>query len=164
MRHGHGSRRHAIGVVAALPCGSLALAAAAPFASAEALREANARYYAAFSSRDAAALAAVWAQDAEASAIHPANLPPFIGWDAVRDSYRQSAASWAEFTIAMEVSQLAVQGEVGWVVGVETIRGRRPDGRAEGFTALATNVFAQRDGTWKLRHHHGSRLPQRLGT
>jgi ketosteroid isomerase-like protein len=54
--------------------------------------------------------------------------------------------------ISAEDERIDQRGELAWVVCTERIRGQEGDG-----AVLATNVFRrERDGRWKLVHHHGS--------
>jgi ketosteroid isomerase-like protein len=133
--------------------------AAAQTADAEAVRTANAAYYAAFSSRDIGAMAALWARSDSAAAVHPFSRAPAVGWAAVRRSYEEAFARFAEVSAAMGEPHIAVRQGVAWVVGTETLRGRRPSGEAANVTALATNVLERQGDGWLMVLHHASGTP-----
>jgi uncharacterized protein (TIGR02246 family) len=126
----------------------------------EAVRAANAALYAAFSARDIRAMEAVWAPDANVTVIHPASRAPVVGWDAVRRSYEEQFSSrFTEVAISMGDPRSTVRQGAAWVVGTETVRGRRPNGDAVNLTTLATKVLEKREGRWLMAHHHASGMP-----
>lgn len=133
--------------------------AAAQAAEAEAVRAANAAYYAAFSLRDIRAMEELWARTAAAAAVRPFSRAPAVGWEAVRRSYEEAFARFAEVSAAMGEPRVAVRQGVAWVVGTETLRGRRPNGEAANVTALATNILERQGDRWLVVLHHASGTP-----
>ena len=127
----------------------------------EAVRAANAALYAAFSARDIRAMEAAWARDAGVTAMHPGSRAPVVGWDAVRRSYEEQFSSrFTEVAISMSDPRITVHQGAAWVVGTETVRGRRPNGDAVNLATLATNILAKQEGRWLVAHHHASGMPQ----
>jgi ketosteroid isomerase-like protein len=55
--------------------------------------------------------------------------------------------------------RITVRQDAAWVVGIETVRGRRPNGDAVDAATLATNILVKQDGRWLMAHHHASRMP-----
>src|SRR3712207_3935306 len=98
--------------------------AAAQTSDADAVRAANATYYAAFSARDIGAMEALWSRTAAAAAVHPFSRTPAVGWEAVRRSYEEAFARFAEVSATMGEPHLAVRQGVAWVVGTEAQIGR----------------------------------------
>jgi ketosteroid isomerase-like protein len=150
-----------------LACGGLLLALAAcatpttPGSSEVARVEAaNAAFDAALTRRDMTAIDAAWAHDGTVTAIHPPSKTPAVGWEAVRKSWEGAIANFPELSVVLSEPQIRVSGSAAFVVGVESIRGRRPDGGQVEFLALTTNVYERRGDRWLLVHHQASRPPQ----
>ena len=154
------NRRSAVALGLASAAAPAALqSAAAQTSDADAVRAANAAYYAAFSARDIRAMEALWSRTAAAAAIHPFSRAPAVGWEAVRRSYEEALARFAEVSAAMGEPHVAVRQGVAWAVGTETLRGRRPNGDAVNVTALATNVLERQADRWLMVLHHASGTP-----
>ena len=104
---------------------------------------ANDAFYKAFAAHDVAAMDAIWAPDGPIACIHP-------GWGALNER-RKIIESWRAIfdspqapNVVCVAPQAYEYGEVGFVICFEQI----------GETCLiATNVFARRDGAWKIVHH-----------
>jgi uncharacterized protein (TIGR02246 family) len=127
---------------------------------AEAVRAANAAFFAALSARDMAAFEGVWARDSGPLAVLPTSRSAVVGWDAIRKDYEGVFRRYSEFSISMPESEVRVAPGGALVVGIETVRGKLASGEGANFSLLATNVFERRDGRWLLVHHHASRMPQ----
>jgi hypothetical protein len=114
---------------------------------------ANAAFYSAFSAQDAEAMDALWSKDGPVACIHP-------GWGALSER-RRIMESWQaifDSPNAPAIVCLAPRaydlGEVGFVICYEQL----------GETCLiATNVFARRDGAWKMVHHQAGPTSARPG-
>ena len=104
---------------------------------------ANAAFYRAFAERDVAAMDALWARSIPVACIHP-------GWQVLngRDNVM---ASWRgilggappAITCAEEIARVA--GSAAFVVCTEKL---------DAGELVATNLFIQEAGDWKLAHHH----------
>ena len=114
----------------------------------------------AFSTLDINAFAPLWAHDDSVTIIHPISKVVLVGWDAVRKSWEETSNRWAEVKVTMEDPAVSVSNSAARVVGIEKVRGRRPNGEAADFSALTTNIYEKRDGLWLMVHHHGGRMPQ----
>lgn len=112
-----------------------------------------------FSKLDVKAIEATWAQDGSVSVIHPASKAPLLGWEAVQKSYADHPVRYKDFSVVMDNPQIAINGNIAWVVGVEKVYARRANGDVLDISALATNIFEKRSGKWLLVHHHASRMP-----
>jgi ketosteroid isomerase-like protein len=110
--------------------------------------DANSAFYAAFSDRDLEAMDAVWASEAPVVCVHP-------GWDALRgreavmDSWRAILNGPGSPEIGCSHAFAQVLGETALVVCREHVPGGE---------LVATNVFVQEGGAWKLVHHQASPL------
>jgi ketosteroid isomerase-like protein len=127
----------------------------------EAVKAANAAFYAALSSRDAKAMTAVWANKP-----YVVNMGPRIKTFAV--GYDEAVAKWwpaaFEFFQELNVSmstQAVVQtnGNVGWVHGNESATGVTKNGPVK-FTTFVTNVFEKDGDRWLMVSHHAQPIPQ----
>ncbi len=112
----------------------------------DAILAANAAYYRAFSTGDAAAMDRIWADDA-VSCVHP-GWTPLIGRAAVIESYRNILTSRSRVRIAHREDTAIVTGDDGRVVCIEIVEG----------TALlaATNFYRRIGGIWRMVHHQAS--------
>jgi ketosteroid isomerase-like protein len=120
---------------------------------------ANTQVEQAFSKLDVKAIEATWAQDGSVSVIHPASKAPLLGWEAVQKSYADHPVRYKDFSVVMDNPQIAINGNIAWVVGVEKVYAHRANGDVLDISALATNIFEKRSGKWLLVHHHASRMP-----
>ena len=127
---------------------------------AEAIKAANAAFYAALSARDIGAIERVWAHEAQVFNVFAVSRTPMIGWDAVRSGYEDLFRRFPELSVAMPEPSIRHDADDALVVGVETQRARLPSGEVTNAQPPATNVFAKRDGRWLVVHHHSSRPPQ----
>jgi ketosteroid isomerase-like protein len=104
---------------------------------------ANAEFYRAFAMRDVDAMDALWARSTPVACVHP-------GWQ-VLNGREAVMASWRGILggvpPAIRCSQeiACVAGSAAFVVCTENI---------DAGELVATNVFVQEEGDWKLAHHH----------
>ena len=126
----------------------------------DAVTKINEQFDAALSRRDISALDAAWAHDDSVTAIHPSSKAVVTGWDAVRKSWQGAFDAFPELSVTLKDASVRVVGNLASVVGVETIRGRRPNGETAEFAALTTNIYELRNGSWLMVHHQASRSPQ----
>ena len=117
----------------------------------EAVRQANAAFYAAFEERDLDAMSRVWEHTDRVVCTHP-------GWASLRGWARVSASFFALFQNAQHLqfiltNELAVAvGDLAWVSIDENILDL--DGAT---TVAALNLFTRHpDGRWLMVAHHGS--------
>ena len=103
----------------------------------------NEAFYAAFRDRDFATLEDLWARRAPVACIHP-------GWQAL-DQRAEIMESWQAILgnpdtprILCRNAEAFVLGESAFVVCYEVLGDS---------VLVATNVFVQEDGAWKLVHH-----------
>lgn len=113
-----------------------------------------------FSKLDVAAIESTWSHNSAASVIHPSSKTPVVGWEAVQKSYAAFPSRYKDFTVTMDNPEVTVNGNVAWVVGIETVRAHRSNGEPFNISALATDIYEKRDGKWLLVHHHANRVPE----
>jgi ketosteroid isomerase-like protein len=137
------------------------LPARAQDADEQALKAANAAFYAALSGRNEAAMGQAWAHAPYVAAIHPGSKAPFIGWDAVQQSWADNFKQFPVTTVnPSEPIALRRNGNTAWIVDTEAVHLKDTGGKEYQFTALATNVYEFQDGHWLMVVHHASLVPQ----
>lgn len=118
------------------------------------LQDANDAFYDAFEALDLDRMAALWDHGKDVFCVHPGS-DLILGWGPVR-------RSWAAIFAATEYLQFIVtdvraRSEAGVVTCTENIlTDRSADGGLGAGKAVATNVFAYRDGRWRMTAHHAS--------
>lgn len=117
---------------------------------------ANQAFYDAFEQRDLDAMSDIWEHSERVACVHP-------GWAILR-GWASVSASWfalfdgpqrLQFIVTDE--QVDVVGDVAWVTCNENLL---DTGATQ--AVAATNVFERADGSWRLLHHHGSPVAQRV--
>ena len=110
---------------------------------------ANEAFYAAFTRYDSDAMDAVWARRTAVACIHPGH-DALRGRELVMASWRAILGSGRAPRIRCADASAHVVGEMAFVVCHELIGGGR---------LVATNVFVQEDGRWRIAHHQAGPLP-----
>jgi ketosteroid isomerase-like protein len=126
----------------------------------EAIKAANAGFYAALSARDAGALDRVWDHDGQVFNIFGVSKAPMVGWTAVKSGYEDLFNRFPELSVSMADPSIRQDADTAVVVGVETQKVRLPNGEFASALLPGTNVFVKRNGRWLMVHHHSSRPPQ----
>ena len=114
---------------------------------------ANEAFYRAFAAQDAEAMDALWLRDGPVACIHP-------GWGALSERERIMDSWRAIFDgpNAPQITCLAPRaynfGDTGFVICFEQVGDS---------CLIATNVFARRDGGWKMVHHQAGPTSMRPG-
>lgn len=132
-----------------------------PGAAAEAsLEAANAAFYETFETLDLDRMSAVWEHAAAVWCVHPGS-EPIVGWPAVRRSWAAVFATTAYLQFIVTDVRVRVDGDFGSVTCTENVLsgGDGPDLGAG--RAVATNLYARRDGAWHMVAHHASPVLRR---
>ena len=119
----------------------------------EAVLAANAGFYRAFESLDAARMEAVWAKEGRVSVVHP-GWPLITGRDVVLESWSRIFDNTAMMQFTITGTEVNVDGDLAWVVCTENLTSV-VDGQVMEGKVQATNIYARRDGSWRIVHHHG---------
>jgi ketosteroid isomerase-like protein len=116
---------------------------------------ANEKFYVAFQSLTMELMEGVWLKEDYVKCVHP-------GWNLLT-GYRSVMESWStifqntdEIQFTLSDVEVAVRGNLAWVVLAENLQSRVRGGRRTQGTILATNLFEKREGAWYLVHHHAS--------
>ena len=117
----------------------------------DAVLAANLEFYRAFTARDLAAMAALWARRFPVACIHP-GWPPLADREAVIESWRGILANSGAPRIACYDERVLLYGDVALVVCEEEL---------DGGTLIASNMFVREDGAWRIAHHQAGQLVAR---
>jgi len=109
----------------------------------QAVAAANEAFYRAFTTRDLPAMDRLWARAAEVACIHP-GWAPCEGREAVMESWTGILANPESPKVRCLEAKVRLHGALGVVVCYEAI---------EGGYLVATNLFVEEAGGWKLVHH-----------
>jgi uncharacterized protein (TIGR02246 family) len=116
-------------------------------------QEAEQAFYDAFQRADLDAMMTVWAEDEEVYCVHPGG-PRLVGIESIRESFRQIFASGPTMRFSLRGAQ-ALQGGLIAVHSVheyiEVLGERRQTS-----VVIATNVYINIGGGWRMVAHHGS--------
>jgi ketosteroid isomerase-like protein len=112
----------------------------------ERVLEANGEFYAAFTSRSFAAMDALWAAEAEVSCLHPGWMPLTGRADVLR-SWAAILTNPGQARVVPGAAQARIVGEVAIVTCREFVAGT---------PLVATNLFVDEGGRWRMVHHHSS--------
>jgi ketosteroid isomerase-like protein len=117
----------------------------------DAVLAANLEFYRAFTTRDLAAMDALWAKRAPVACIHP-GWPPLADRDAVMESWQGILANPTSPRIACYDERVFLYGDTALVVCEEEL---------DGGTLIASNWFVREDSAWRLAHHQAGQLVAR---
>ena len=112
---------------------------------------ANAAFYAAFASRDEAAMDALWSRRVPVTCIHP-GWNVLAGREMVMESWEAILSNPGQPRIVGGGAQVQVLGETAIVTCRELVAGN---------PLAATNVFVREAGRWVLVHHHAGPVAMR---
>lgn len=116
----------------------------------QAVLDVNRAFYDAFINADYPAMESLWAQEHEIAVIHP-GWSPLHGRNAVLDTWRRILTGASQSDMNCSEARVYFMGEAAFVVCIE----RLPEGEV-----VATNIFVQENGDWKMTHHHGGLIAQ----
>ena len=117
----------------------------------DAVLAANLEFYRAFTTRDLAAMDALWARAAPVACIHP-GWPALSDRDAIMESWRNILANPNAPRIACYDERVLLYGEAALVVCEEEL---------DGGTLIASNLYIREDDSWRIAHHQAGQLVAR---
>lgn len=109
---------------------------------------------------DGTAMAKVWAQKPYITYVSPSSTSVMVGWDAQKKSWPENNARYSKRSVALSDSQIHVNGNLAWEIGVETGQTQTKDGTIRPVDAIATNVYEKIDGRWLMVSHHAGAKPK----
>jgi len=116
-------------------------------------QEAEQAFYEAFQRADLDAMMAVWAEDEEVYCVHPGG-PRLTGIESIRASFRQMFSNGPTMRFELRAAQ-TMQGGLIAVSSVYehiSVIGER----RQTSVVVATNVYVNVGGGWRMVGHHGS--------
>ncbi|MGI9303223.1 MAG: nuclear transport factor 2 family protein [Gammaproteobacteria bacterium] len=125
------------------------------------IKSADAAFFQAFSGRDLWAMGRLWAKTDYVSAIHPARATPFLNWDAVRMSWKQTFAHNRNIKLHQRAGSLHIAGDIAWIIDstrFEAIQTQTGQPILMN-NILATKIFEKHGHKWLLVHYH-AHLPK----
>ncbi|MGH7803123.1 MAG: nuclear transport factor 2 family protein [Candidatus Binatia bacterium] len=126
----------------------------------DAVRRANRGFYDAFESLDRERMAEVWLRSPRVQCTHP-GWKRLSGVEAVLESWARIFENTMSMRFAIEDEEIAIMGDLAWIVCTEVIRSQTLDGPSLS-RVEATNVFERHGDRWLLVHHNGSPLVARF--
>jgi ketosteroid isomerase-like protein len=125
------------------------------------VKAANQAYYAALSARDLAAMERVWAKTPRDVNVAPPIKPvAHTGWGAIKANYETYWGTLDELTVSMDEPQVAVQGSVAWVYGIEQARRRTKTGEVSASANFGTSIFIKEGARWLVVFHQAALIPR----
>ena len=126
----------------------------------QAVKQANAKFYAALNAMfegETEPMIAVWSHAEDVTYMGPGG-GMLVGWDAVSAKWESQAAIKLGGTIQPEKIHVNV-GQDTAIVDCYEIGENFVDGKPQKVSLRATNVFRKENGQWKMIGHHTDLLP-----
>ncbi|MFQ5443414.1 MAG: nuclear transport factor 2 family protein [Nitrospinales bacterium] len=123
----------------------------------EKAKEANERFYTAFTRRDMNLMKKVWCEDYSATCIHP-GWNVLKGFDLIMDSWEKIFQNTDILEIRPVQVEVTASLDLAWVNCQEKLFSMTSTGIRHSLV-YATNLFKLEKGEWKLILHHASALP-----
>lgn len=116
-------------------------------------QEAEQAFYEAFQRADLDAMMDVWAEDEDVYCVHPGG-PRLTGLESIRESFRQLFANGP----AMRFELRSAQTMQGGLIAVSSVYEHINvlGERRQSSVVIATNVYINVGGGWRMAAHHGS--------
>jgi len=114
------------------------------------VEQANARFYRAFESGDAAGMASVWGVGEHVRCLHP-GAECITGREAVLASWALVSKSGPRLRVRAESVDVFSTERLAFLTCVEVVDAPTALGRL-----ACTNVFELQEGEWRIIHHHAS--------
>jgi len=118
---------------------------------ADAVLAANLEFYRAFTTRDFAAMDALWAHESPVACLHP-GWPPLVERDEIVESWRGILGNANSPPIACFDERVFLYGNTALVICEEEL---------EGGTLIASNFYVREAGAWHICHHQAGQLVAR---
>jgi ketosteroid isomerase-like protein len=120
----------------------------------------NRAFYRALESLDVGQMEAVWWHEDWVNCLHP-GWDLISGWEDVSESWASIFRSTVQLRVSISRTLVHVVGDAAWVSCIENVTLTYESG-FETAVVEATNIFARRQGVWRMAHHHTTPLPGHL--
>ncbi len=121
---------------------------------------ANAAFYVALNSRDAAAMAKVYAHEAYVVNVTPRSAAPAIGWPAVDKWSQDQSVVFKQLMVVPSDPHVRVNGNTAWVIELEHGTGTVKDGTTFEQRLISTNIYEKNGGAWLMVSHQAQATPK----
>lgn len=128
----------------------------------QAVKDANAKFYAALESLDIKKMESVWLPEKWVKCVHP-GWHLLSGWKDIKESWEMIFSNTRFIRVRLTEIFTRVEGDFAWVACTENITSSHVD-EEEFHSALAqaTNLFVRRGAKWLMVQHHASPLPSQV--
>ncbi len=126
----------------------------------DAVKAANAAFYAALSARDVGAWMKVWSTKSEVRHIGPRNKEVDVGLEAIKKNIQGTVEAFPELKVTPEQVQIRIVGAVAWVSDIESTQRKTKAGEALSGSNFGTSIFEKQGGKWLMVYHHSSLIPK----
>jgi SnoaL-like domain len=112
-------------------------------------------FWKSFADRDLWTIGQMWDQsDTSISAIFPAAATPAIGWDNVAESFRRAFSHNRDIRTDTRIIRTYRTGDLAWLISTVKFEAvQTQTGQPVLINRMfSTEIFALRDGAWKLVH------------
>ena len=118
---------------------------------------ANEAFYRAVQTLDLKLMGGAWWHDEWVQCLHP-GWPIVRGWEEVLQSWAEIFRATSQLSISVTRPVARVLGDAAWVSCLEQVT-TALEGDFVSARVETTNIFARRQGRWKVVHHHTTPLP-----
>ena len=128
----------------------------------DAVKAADAKFYATLSARDAKTMEGLWANKPSVVNIGPVSKTIAVGYtDAVAMYWTNAFTNvFAELSVTMTTTQVQTDGKVAWVIGTENATGKTKAGAPLAFATFVTNIYEKDGNRWLMVSHHAGMQPK----
>lgn len=129
----------------------------------DAVKEANAAFYVALSTRDAKQMEPLWANKPYVVNIGPRAKAAAVGYEEAVTNWGgvSLSAVFSELTARMtSTAQVHTDGKLAWVIGTENASGKTKAGEPFMFDTFVTNTFEKEGSRWLMVSHHAQVMPK----
>jgi len=119
---------------------------------------ANQRFYQALEEMDLDEMEAVWLHEDWVACVHP-GWELLEGWEEIRSAWQRIFANTKRMKVAVTNVTVRVEGHSAWVNCIEQVTSSYETGFSTAWVQ-ATNIYVERNGDWRLVHHHASAIPR----
>ncbi|MBF0277298.1 MAG: nuclear transport factor 2 family protein [SAR324 cluster bacterium] len=104
---------------------------------------ANEHFYQAFGTGDYQTMESLWAKGVPVTCIHPGH-GPLMQRKEIMKSWKLILQGESASGLQCKGEEVMIHGDLAWVICYESLQG--------GYL-IATNLFIQQNGEWKIMHH-----------
>lgn len=118
----------------------------------------NQRFYQALEEMNLEEMDAVWLHEDWVACVHP-GWELLEGWDPIRESWARIFENTRRMKVGVSNVSVRLEGATAWVNCIEQVTSSFETGFSTAWVQ-ATNIYVERDGQWRLVHHHASPIPR----